>query len=200
MNERLLEHYRNLETSSLLALSKNDLTEEAQSALDAALAERGDSTALAATSGDSTSKSLDGVGGWLRLLTIVLMISPAAGLAFAWQDILDVERKYPSFAHLSNWHFYVVAATSIYLAQAVVCTRAAWALTKWRSRSAVTLAIAAVWSGPAAGFLQLLALAFLFGGVGPGAAGLPRSVISASIWTCYLVFSKRVEATYGPVS
>lgn len=146
-------------------------------------------------------RELQGVGGWLAFLVFILGIaSPARILVQTGANLEEVKaaanllgpgtQTYVSL----NWAIAAAAAAgSIYLAYRLLSGE------RW---SAVRVTIIGLWTLATVPILMdLVASALLFPSItvhalAPAAIDLAKSSISATIWTAYLMKSKRVANTY----
>lgn len=146
-------------------------------------------------------RELRGVGGWLAFLVFILGIaSPARILVQTSTNLEEVKaaanllgpgtKTYVSI----SWAIAAAAAAgSIYLAYRLLSGE------RW---SAVRVTIIGLWTLATVPILMdLVVSAILFPSItahalGPAAIDLAKSSISATIWTAYLLKSKRVANTY----
>lgn len=146
-----------------------------------------------------------GVGGWLLLLVIgLLVLGPLAGIGKTMQAIEVTERTYPNIIGIPAWVHYKSTGWSLIAMACLVSVAAGWGLLKSRQSGAVQFAIAALWiRGPAVVILDAIsATIFLQTGFAeyfsdPSLVGdLLGNFAAATIWTAYLKMSRRVRNTY----
>lgn len=142
----------------------------------------------------------EGIGGWLALLILwMVVLRPLAGIVL-WQEMHAANAEDPeavarSSLLVSTTFFWIVflclAALNIY-----------GGVRLWRDRSfaAVRCAIAILWiAAPIAIGALIIAQAYLTNGVtlADAATRLGTNVAAAAAWTAYLLRSKRVRNTYS---
>jgi hypothetical protein len=144
-----------------------------------------------------------GVGGWLALLVLGLVVlGPLFNAARINGDLLDAERQYPQLSTMPAWLGYKSGTWITYFAITALSVWAGVGLYRQRGWSAVRRAKIILWIiGPAASIvLGVLLPIVCFGRSAAGEAefvgSLIASVLVASIWTAYLARSKRVRNTY----
>lgn len=144
-----------------------------------------------------------GVGGWLLLLVIGMMVlGPLLGAGRIGVDILDVEHQYPQLVSLDQWKTYKSATWWTFLGFAAISFYGGLGLARGKDWSVVTRAKAILWiTGPVLSIVMDVWIPILI--LGEGVAGNPQfigaflmSAIAAGIWTAYLSKSKRVQTTY----
>ena len=148
------------------------------------------------------TSDIHGVGGWLLLLIVGLMIiGPFSGLIKIFHDIRNAVEKYPQLVGISQWQNYKLATWIIFISSAVISFVAGYRLWKIHSRESVRFAIIANWvEGPLQNVLYIVSAAIIF----DTNAGLEQvitkrviiSCIGAGTWTAYLLLSDRVKNTY----
>ena len=199
--------YRALDTDELAALhrQRDTLADEAISALDAVLLEKGLQVANlpppSAPEADE-KKSAVGVGGWLLLLIVsLLVLVPLLGAGRLNADIVLTEMGHPNLAKLENWKSYKSALWAVFSVVAALSFWAGFGLARSRNASVVGRAKIVLWLiGPLASFVAGVFIPLL-------ALGKPQanvqvvvnivvSALVAALWTAYLSKSKRVRATY----
>lgn len=144
-----------------------------------------------------------GVGGWLLLLVAGLMfLGPLMGAGRINSDFLTIEDKAPNlktavewvqYKSVTRWSFFFFSCLSFY---------GGLGLLRQRKAAAVSRAIVILWVvGPLASLVLGIFIPHLV--LGRSALDsnfigtLIASVLGATIWSAYLVKSKRVKATYG---
>lgn len=144
-----------------------------------------------------------GVGGWIALLIAGLMVlGPLLTAGRLNSDILSAESAYPNLLTVTAWTNYKQAAWWCFGASAVFGIYAGWSLARKRNPSVPMLAIAAVWVlGPMLSLILSLVLPAIFFGAPALSAQdwgqLLPPFITASLWTLYLLRSKRVKGLYN---
>ncbi|WP_018719510.1 DUF2569 family protein [Arhodomonas aquaeolei] len=146
---------------------------------------------------------LVGVGGWLLLLTVGLTIlGPLMGLGRLAGEFQAAEKMNPGLATSSQWLQYKEYSWWVAGIAAVISFCAGYRLWKIHAVESVRFAVLALWIiGPGATIAQAVVMVIVFGGraatAGPKmVGGLLGSLIVASIWTAYLLRSRRVQNTY----
>lgn len=145
---------------------------------------------------------IQGIGGWLLLLIVGLMIiGPLFGLIKISHDIRDAVEKYPQLVGISQWQNFKLATWIIFASSAAISFVAGYRLWKIHSRKSVRFAIIANWlEGPLQNVLYNISAVIIF----DTHAGLEQmitkrviiSCIGAGTWTAYLLLSDRVKNTY----
>ncbi|AZY49657.1 DUF2569 domain-containing protein [Bordetella avium] len=145
-----------------------------------------------------------GVGGWLLLFIIVLMLfSPLRNIASTAIELNEAEKQYPELLSIAKWSTYKITMWCIVLTSVALNLFAGQRLRKHHAPDSVTLAIKALWfSGPFCQILVALAGIFILevsiptyldtGAMGP----FLSSILGAILWTAYLKKSRRVRNTY----
>lgn len=151
------------------------------------------------------SHKLAGVGGWLLFLIVKLMlIGPLMELSTLSNEIAQMEATTPELIALASWTIYKKVLWSICGVVIAISLATGIFLVRNRTRAAVRRAIVAVWLiGPGSLIALLAAAPILDWSLSEAAGQLMGTFITgglgAILWTAYLVLSKRVRATYGPV-
>lgn len=144
-----------------------------------------------------------GVGGWLLLLVVALLVlGPVIGAGRLFAGLASVEAEYPGLVTLESWATFKSAAWWSFLGTAGLSVYAGVGLAKGRNMSVVRRAKVLLWViGPVASLVTGLVVPFLvFGDLELDPELLSEfvgSAVMAGIWTAYLAKSKRVLATYG---
>jgi len=145
-----------------------------------------------------------GVGGWLLLLIVGMMIlGPLLGAARINAEIWMVEEKFPTLLSVDEWVTYKTATWWAFFVLAAISFWGGLGLAQRKGWSAVTRAKAVLWiSGPVAVLILNVALpAIIFGELDvdgePIIGALVGTVIVAAAWTAYLSQSVRVKNTYS---
>lgn len=151
----------------------------------------------------TTSQSPIGIGGWLLLLVILMMIiSPLIGIGETSNAILETENEHPQLINLSEWRYYKTAFWIIVLISVCASFYGGLKLVTTKNKSTIKEVIILLWlSGP-------IGITMLFSLFGLSAESsdvtvandyfklLIKSVMVTTIWTLYLSHSKRVRNTY----
>lgn len=200
--------YRALDTDELATLHRrrDTLADEAISALDVVLSEKGlqiESLPLPSAPQAEGKRVPSGVGGWLLLLVVGLMVlGPLMGAGRLNADIMLAETQYPNLAMLGNWKSYKSATWAAFSVVAALSFWAGFGLAKGRDASVVGKAKIVLWLiGPLASFVLGILIPLLAFGKwhadGQFVSNIIASAIVAAIWSTYLSKSKRVRATYA---
>jgi len=146
---------------------------------------------------------IQGIGGWLVLLIVGLMIvGPLSGLFRISHELRNAIETYPQLADNTQWQNYKVVAWIIFTSSAVISFVAGYRLWRIHNRESVRFAIIANWiEGPLQNIFYIISAGIIFDiGVGLSQLIIKRVIIScigAGIWTAYLLLSDRVKNTYG---
>lgn len=163
------------------------------------------------TNGNLVDHTISGVGGWLALLVVgMLVLGPLLSIFRTGFNIglaeWVAERQNPGIAPVPQWQTYEIMTWFVVGIGVVYSVVSGILLCVKKEPASVTNAIAFLWiGGPVAAFV----LGFLIPGISLGVVALeenlPRSIgaiigsgIAATIWTAYLRKSKRVRNTYYP--
>ncbi len=145
-----------------------------------------------------------GVGGWLLLLVIGMMIlAPILGAGRIGTNIMLTEEQFSGVMFSDQWQSYKSLTWLVFIVMAAISFTAGWGLARKKDWSVVNHAKAALWiTGPGALILlEVIVPAKAFGEMVAVDAQLIgtlfASIIAATIWTAYLVKSKRVRNTYS---
>jgi hypothetical protein len=143
-----------------------------------------------------------GVGGWLAFFLVTLgIISPAVTIFYTVTSFGDPEAAYLPPDLFRTLSTIDIASTVVVVA---LCLFAAWRLLRVFNWNSVRIAVATLWL---IALTNVLVIPLLVS----GAVGLPLSMVFeaggpqtifrplgyATIWTAYLLISKRVRNTYG---
>ena len=150
-----------------------------------------------------TQEGPSGVGGWLLLLVIGLVIGPVIGAGRTGAEFLSMETQHPTLHSSALWKEFKAASWFCLVAIAALSAYAGFGLARGNDWSVVKRAQIILWLTGPVGALMLGAVVPLvtLGASGVDsqfAGGLLVSAIPAVIWTAYLSKSKRVRNTYGP--
>jgi hypothetical protein len=147
---------------------------------------------------------ISGIGGWLALLIVGLMIlGPLTGFGRLSEEFRDTLERYPQLTANSQWQNYTQVSWLIFATTASVSFAAGYRLWKVRSPDSVRFAILALWlAGPIGNALYIILGATIFGSAPLENAAaqmvgdIGAACIVAGIWTTYLWRSCRVRNTY----
>jgi Protein of unknown function (DUF2569) len=148
------------------------------------------------------TKELVGTQGWLRFLIISLVfLSPAAGFVMTFGQISGTEDQYPTLLTSDLWVQKKRVVWAFFALQAAVGIYAGYRLNSRFEPATVPIAIACLWlAGPVLNYLVALVIGALDGnsivGTPEVASTIVRSAIPATVWTAYLLRSRRVKNTY----
>lgn len=173
------------------------MARRAQSALD---------TSRAPDAAQAADAELAGVDGWLFLLiTILVFIGPSISIARMVVEISSMEAIYPELLELGSWHALKYANWVALLMACAMSIYAGIGLARKRDLSVVKQAKIVLWiKGPLLTVVTGKLIPLLIIGKGVNDAtfylSLTVSVMVAIGWTGYLTVSRRVRATYAPLS
>lgn len=147
---------------------------------------------------------LSGVRGWLFLFAAMLLFGPAIGAIRIGADFLAAEVYYPTLDAMPKWEAFKAGMWCAEALIALLSAYAGWELLRVRRWSAVRQAIVVLWlTGPVGSFVMGYAIPLLT--LRESSAGQPlfimsmlASFVGATVWTVYLLKSKRVRNTYCP--
>lgn len=148
---------------------------------------------------------VSGVGGWLRLLIVGLMVlGPLMGLGSLANEFHDAEKQFPQVVTNIQWSIYKLTSWLIFATLAAISFSAGYRLWQIHSSESVRFAILALWlAGPVGNLLYVVSALVIFGaqlggnGLANMTGGLIGSCVAAGIWTAYLKRSVRVRNTYN---
>src|SRR3989338_999487 len=148
--------------------------------------------------------NISGVGGWLALLVVGLMvIGPLLVAGRFYNEIGAIVRQYPLLEHSDKWQTYKQISLLILTTSIAINFIAGYRLWKLHFPESVWFAISALWlGGPFAGILIAISGIVILDGaansfeIGKIFGELISSALSAGIWTIYLKRSARVRNTY----
>lgn len=132
---------------------------------------------------------ISGVGGWLGLLTASLLVIGPVLNAVRTQSELEISQASQTQTHLSQVN--MIAVWAYFSLYATLSIFAGYRLAKHFKPSTIPIVIVCIWLP----IIIDIALAFFSR---EGDVSVVRSVLWASIWTAYLLRSKRVRNTYYP--
>ena len=144
-----------------------------------------------------------GVGGWLLLLVVGMMVlGPLLGAGRINADIMMVEHQYPELATFDKWRTFKSVTWLVFVAVAALSFFGGWGLARGKDWSVVKRAKVILWlTGPVASLVMGVLIPIITFGESNAVDGqfvgaFIASIIAASIWTAYLTKSKRVGNTY----
>ena len=145
-----------------------------------------------------------GIGGWLMLLVIGMMVlGPLFGAGGINAGIMTVERQYPHLVSLDQWITFKSATWWTFLGVAALSFYGGWGLARGKDWSVVNRAKWILWiSGPVGSLVMGVLIPIIIvgesnAGDGQFVGAFIAQVIAAGIWTAYLSKSKRVRNTYS---
>lgn len=148
---------------------------------------RNPEVSLVDQSADVSGAPISGVGGWLLFLTISLLAFGPLLNAVRLADELEIAQAgQPLTKHSSS---VVLAAWGYFAFYAVLSVFAGYRLSKFFNPATIPIVITCIWLPIILGFSVTI-----FSGSVDGS--IFRSILWASIWTAYLLRSKRVKNTY----
>jgi hypothetical protein len=140
-----------------------------------------------------------GIGGWLAFLIVwMVVLRPLAGIILLNQ-LKAASLENPAILENSNWLVNTSSFWIIFLIVAALSVYAGLRLWHEHSRAAVKMAIIALWIySPVAAADLLIARAYLEGAVtwANVATTAASNLAIATVWTLYLLRSRRVRNTY----
>lgn len=151
--------------------------------------------------GSQVGVKLAGVGGWLALLVAVLIVvSPVLSATMIFAQQQEARGLYPEGVDSELWGSILLLDWSMFGLQALLGIFAGILLLKRFQRSTVWMVIGLIWlSSVGVGVLSLgLGESFIPGSATAAEVGgsLVRPIGFSTIWSLYLVLSRRVKNTY----
>lgn len=150
-----------------------------------------------------TKTEPQGIGGWLALFILgLIVLSPIAALNSYNSGVGSATERYPQLQNNAQWIAFASGAWWIMAVASVIKVLAGIKLIVDKRKSSVMLAVAALWvSGLGAVIAQYVLITSVYpkesGDIIDEQAGAAiATVITAGIWTAYLLKSKRVKNTY----
>ncbi len=140
-----------------------------------------------------------GLGGWLLVLIIFLLFWAAQELAEFYRVKAQVETLIPSARDSRDYLEYMQYAAGIAWFQAALLIACALLLAVSRGGKAIAAAIAALWlGGPIMAGIEFAMAESYFGEylLEKDYSSLAATTLFATIWTWYLLASRRVKNTY----
>lgn len=153
-----------------------------------------------------------GVGVLLLLLILgMALLGPFIDVAEMLRFFSNAEDHYPDLTSLSGWHNYKDISWFVFVGLWIYSAYAAWGLLQGDEWAAVERAIMAIWLRGPVFWLLLFVLFPLFwagaralevsgGNASELIAGFVLTLIGPTLWTLYLLKSKRVHNTYNRYS
>ncbi|MCG9078910.1 DUF2569 family protein [Laribacter hongkongensis] len=148
------------------------------------------------------NNELKGVGGWLAFLVISFMLRPLFAVSTLHLNLSDATKKYPELLLSKKWELYSNITWGHTWIYALLSIYTGYLLLKVHKWSSVKIAISMLWIlliTPQ--IIDTLVAAFIFGNVDDSSLQLLiqqtiSTSIGATLWTAYLIRSKRVRNTY----
>ena len=156
-----------------------------------------------ATTTAHAEASRAGIGGWLALLILgLVLLGPFFGAVRIGGDIASTESQYPGLLTVPAWATYKSAIWFSYLLGTGLGIYAGVCLFSKRDASVVSKAKIIIWIiGPAAAVVNSFVIPLaIFGKLesDPRIFGaLLGSILFTTLWTAYLSKSRRIKARYG---
>lgn len=152
--------------------------------------------------GYSEDDRLRGVAGWLGFLCLTfLFLSPTITSVVTWTELHDAELADPRLAELAIWRTFKLYTWSLFAVATGLSVFTGWRLYTVHRPSSVRLTMAMLWAlGPG--------LMLLDSAIAGLALGIPLEIdsatkfdiiggtVGATLWTAYLLLSRRVKNTY----
>lgn len=144
-----------------------------------------------------------GVGGWLFLLVVSLMVlGPLMGAGRINADIMHAESQYPNLMTVPAWGTLKSATWWSFLVVVCLSFYVGLGLAKGRDISVVKRAKILLWViGPVASIVMGIFIPLaVFGKIEPDLGfygSFIASIVASAIWSAYLSRSRRVKATYA---
>lgn len=152
------------------------------------------------TSGSAPRRNPSGIGGWLALLILwMVVLRPVGGLQL-WRQMHAAASSNPSVVAESTWLVNTSIFWFIFLGVAALSIHGGLRLWRDRTSSAVRSAIVILWiTSPVATAALLIAESYLGGDttIYGAASTLAINIAVAAAWTAYLKQSRRVKSTYA---
>lgn len=147
---------------------------------------------------------LKGVGGWLELLIVgLIVVGPWLGFGRMTDEYASAEKQLPSLVTHAAWIQYKQLSWCVFALTAALSITAGYRLWKVHSIDSVRFAVPSLWlAGPGGQVLYFVAAVMSLGmEPAPGmlsalVGSIVASTIAAAIWTAYLLRSQRVRNTY----
>jgi len=147
----------------------------------------------------SNKPELKGIGGWLAFFIIALIIGPAQSAFGIQSELNKLALADPSYINTEDWFDTVTTAWFVWGIGSFLSFLASIILIIWESPKAVKLVIFLLWlMGPI--LLSSVILDNWYIGIELEPFHVFEfllSCASASLWSAYLLMSKRVKNTYG---
>lgn len=151
-------------------------------------------TIVGAAIAPPTEPELHGVGGWLFFLALSLtVLGPLLTLSLTGSQVVQLEAQYPDAVGSPEWSFMLLYSWGFALTYCAISIFAGYRLFSHLVSQTIPIVIGCLWAaGPLLGLIDLV----VSQGDAQAAAEFVRSIISVSIWTAYLLKSRRVRNTY----
>ena len=177
---------------------------EKESEIESKLSSQIERTNEQTSSDNNAKKGPTGLGGWLMLLVMgMIVLGPLMGAGRLHSDFVTAELQYPNVSTMDVWKTFKSAVWWTFLVSAAISFYGGFNLANGRDFKVVRQAKIILWlTGPVASIVMAVLIPFIiFGKAEPSdpkfVGGLMASLVAASIWTAYLSKSKRVRNTYG---
>lgn len=164
---------------------------------------RNPEASLVDQSADMPGAPISGVGGWLGWLTFNLgVLGPLLGLLrfkeeLGFAEVGQEQSAHPLVDAIATWGYFAFYA--------ILSMFAGYRLLKCLRPSTIPIVMACIWLPIVCDFslilyVQAIDPRTIAGRSGPSGTdvSIARSILWASIWTAYLLRSKRVKNTYYP--
>lgn len=153
----------------------------------------------------SAKSHLYGVGGWLGLLVITLLIvGPLLGFIHISTEFQSALKQMPQLENNSQWKLYSQVSWIIYSISATISIIAGYRLFKIYSYKSINFAIIAVWiCNPVSKFIKIMSAMIISNNYTIGTAverefiQIFTSILISFAWTMYLIRSERIKNTYN---
>jgi hypothetical protein len=143
---------------------------------------------------------LDEIGGWLWfLIASLIALGPILTVVTTALELSNAETLYPTITGSSLWQTAQIIAWCSVAVYCLISIYAGVRLLRKHVPSSVAIAILCLWlAGPLLSLAGLYALAEAGGepNAADVGAAVGRPLVWATLWTLYLIFSKRVRQTY----
>lgn len=142
-----------------------------------------------------------GVQGWLSFFGVSLIaLGPLITIATTAAEFASLGSQYPSAVGSSQWNTAVAAGWSATVIYCAISIFAGWRIFNRLVPTTIPIVIACIWlMGPVLAIVSLIVVQDVSGGDVTNAdagSALGRPLVYCTIWTIYLLRSKRVKNTY----
>ena len=157
------------------------------------------------TNRNLADRKISGVGGWLALLVVGMLVwGPLLSIFKTGSNIWVAEMQNPEIASVPQWQTYKIMTWCVVGICVVYSMVSGFLLCVKKEPASVKIAIACLWIGnPVAAFVLGILIPWISFGTATLQEIVPESIgaiivsiIAASIWTAYLRKSARVRNTY----